>query len=296
MYQARLRGDLREKASPHLFILNVLILTSFLIIFFLLIASAHAQQVNLAWDANTETDLQAYKVYQGTASRTYASNANVGTSTTCTISGLTAGTTYYFAVTALDCEGNESGYSSEVSHTVPAPTPTPEPEPTPNPEPTPEPTPEPSQELVFATVPSGTAALGSKSSYKIKAQSFKAIGTRIDSVRLAMIKYRYPNQAINVIIKSCLTGTPLAQAQILPSQITSSNYSQPNWINVVFPTPAQVVKGNSYYLVLEVCSYSSRNYYKILVSQNTYPDGIFYSSIYQSKSDVDSMGSIRFGN
>ena len=292
MYQARLRGDLREKGSPHLFILNVFILTSFLIIFFLLIASAHAQQVNLAWNANTETDLQAYKVYSGTASGTYCSNTNVGTSTTCTISGLAAGTTYYYAVTALDCAGNESAYSSEVSYTVPVPAPTPDPEP----KPTPEPTPEPSQELVFATVPSGTGALGSKSSYKTKAQSFKAIGTRIDSVRVAMIKYRYPNQAINVYIKSTLTGTPLAQAQIKPSQITSTSYSQPNWIDVVFPTPAQVTKGSKYYLVLEVCSYSTRNYYKILVSQNSYPDGIFYSTIYQPKSEVDSMGSVRFSS
>jgi hypothetical protein len=101
MYQARLRGDLREKGSPHFFIYNALILTAFLIVFFMLIASAQAQQVNLAWNANTETDLQAYKVYSGTASRSYSSNANVGNTTNCTISGLTAGTTYYFAVTAL---------------------------------------------------------------------------------------------------------------------------------------------------------------------------------------------------
>ncbi len=295
MYQARLRGDLRKRELPHFFIHDALILAAFLIIFFLLIASAHAQQVNLAWNANTETDLQAYKVYQGTASGTYSGNSNVGNTTNCTISGLELGRTYYFSVTALDSVGNESGHSNEISYMIPAPAPPPEPEPTPIPEPTPAPTPEPSQELVFATVPSGTAALGSKSSYKTKAQSFKAIGTRIDSVRLAMIKYRYPNQTIKVSIKSSLSGTALAQAQIQPSQVTSTNYNQPNWIDVVFPTPAQVVKGTTYYLVLEVGSYSSKNYYKILVSQNTYPDGIFYSSISQPRSDLDSMGSVRFG-
>jgi hypothetical protein len=280
MHQACLRGDLQEKGSPHFFIYNSLILTAF----FLLHASAHAQQVNLAWNANTEMDLQAYRVYSGTASRTYSSNASVGNTTNCTIGDLTAGTTYYFAVTAVDYAGNESGYSSEVSYTVPAPAPPPTPEP------------EPTQELVFATVPSGTAALGSKSSYRTKAQSFKAIGTRIDLVRLAMIKYRYPNQIINVYIKSSLTGPPLAQAQIKPSQVTSSNYSQPNWIDVVLPTPAQVTKGNTYYLVLEVCSYSTRNYYKILVSNNTYPDGMFYSTISQPRADIDSMGIVRFGS
>ncbi len=291
MYQARLRGDLREKGTSHLFIYNALILTAFLIVFFLLIASAQAQQVSLAWDANTETDLQGYKVYGGTASRTYTCSTQVGNTTTCTISGLEAGRTYYFAVTAVDCAGNESGYSNEVSYTVPAPAPPTEPEPTPIPAPAPEPT----QELVFATTPSGTAALGSKSSYRTKAQSFKAVGTRIDSVRVAMIKYRYPNQAITVSIKSSLTGTPLAQAQIQPSEITSSNYSQPNWINVVFPSPAQVTKGKTYYLVFEVCTYHSRNYYKILVGNNVYPDGIFYSSVYQPNENVDSMGSVRFG-
>jgi hypothetical protein len=301
MYQAGLRGDLRKRRSPHLFIHDALILTAFLFIFFLLISTSHAQQVSLAWNANTEPDLQAYRVYSGTASRTYSSNSNVGNITTCTISGLTAGTTYFFAVTALDCAGNESGYSTEVSYTVPvpapppAPAPPPEPAPAPTPTPTPTPEPEPAQELVFATRPYGTAELGSKSSYKTKAQSFKAIGTRIDSVRLALIKYRYPNQTINVYIKSSLTGTPLAKAQIQPSQVTSSNYSKPNWINVAFPTPAQVTKGKTYYLVLEVCSYNSRNYYKMLVSKNTYPDGVFYSTISLPRWDIDSMGSVKFG-
>ena len=127
MYQAGLRGDLRKRRSPHLFIHDALILTAFLFIFFLLISTSHAQQVSLAWNANTEPDLQAYRVYSGTASRTYSSNSNVGNITTCTISGLTAGTTYFFAVTALDCAGNESGYSTEVSYTVPVPAPPPAP-------------------------------------------------------------------------------------------------------------------------------------------------------------------------
>ena len=97
-------------------------------------------------------------------------------------------------------------------------------------------------------------------------------------------------------ISVAATGTPLTQAQIQPSQVTSTNYNQPNWIDAVFTTPAQVVKGSTYYLVLEVSSYSSRNYYKVLVSQNTYADGMFYSSISEPQSQIDLLGSIRFGN
>ncbi|HPL63707.1 MAG TPA: malectin domain-containing carbohydrate-binding protein [Syntrophales bacterium] len=82
--------------------------------------SAHAANVSLAWDANSETGLAGYKVYYGTASRNYSQTMNVGNWTTCTLSGLSEGTTYYFAVTAYDISGMESPYSVEVSYTIPA--------------------------------------------------------------------------------------------------------------------------------------------------------------------------------
>jgi hypothetical protein len=37
-----------------------------------------------------------------------------------TISGLTAGVTYYFSATTYDSLGNQSGFSNETSYTVPA--------------------------------------------------------------------------------------------------------------------------------------------------------------------------------
>jgi hypothetical protein len=85
-------------------------------------ATAHAANVSLAWDPNTESGLAGYKVYYGTASRNYSSTLNVGNWTTCTISGLAEGTTYYFAVTAYDTSGLESPYSAEVTYKVPGAT------------------------------------------------------------------------------------------------------------------------------------------------------------------------------
>ncbi len=69
----------------------------------------------LAWDPNTEPDLAGYKLYYGTSSGSYQQSVNVGNLTQYSLSNLQDGVTYYFAVTAYDTEGNESGYSNEVS-------------------------------------------------------------------------------------------------------------------------------------------------------------------------------------
>ncbi len=97
--------------------------TSLGIGFFILLwlsALAQAAQVTLAWDANTETDLAGYKLYYGTASGSYPNSATLDKVTTHTLSGLTEGVTYYFALTAFDTENFESGYSNEISYTPPA--------------------------------------------------------------------------------------------------------------------------------------------------------------------------------
>ncbi|HRF64106.1 MAG TPA: PKD domain-containing protein [Candidatus Competibacter sp.] len=87
------------------------------ILVFLFSTNVFAGQVNLAWNASTST-VSGYKVYYGTASGNYASNVNVGNATTSTVSNLTDGSTYYFAVKAYDSAGNESGFSNEVSQTM----------------------------------------------------------------------------------------------------------------------------------------------------------------------------------
>lgn len=96
---------------------------SFLILCVGLIVLLHgvpvmAAQVTLAWDSNTESDLAGYKVYYGATSRNYSMFIDVGKVNTYTVTGLTDGNTYYFAVTAYNTSNVESAYSSEVSNRI----------------------------------------------------------------------------------------------------------------------------------------------------------------------------------
>jgi hypothetical protein len=79
--------------------------------------NASAGQANLAWNASTSANVAGYKLYYGTSSGNYTNNIKVGMVTSYTVSGL-APRTYYFAVTAYDASGNESGYSNEVSAAI----------------------------------------------------------------------------------------------------------------------------------------------------------------------------------
>jgi fibronectin type 3 domain-containing protein len=84
---------------------------------FLLLASAfagsvQAQSVTLAWDP--VSGVSGYKLYQGSTSHVYTNSINAGAATQQTLSGLTVGSIYYFAVTAYNSSGVESDYSSEV--------------------------------------------------------------------------------------------------------------------------------------------------------------------------------------
>lgn len=90
-------------------------------------STALAAQISIAWDANTEPDLSGYRVYYGTSSGQYTTSVDVGNNTHCVISGLAPGVTYYFAATAYDTEGNESGFSDEIVYSVPAAVPGPGP-------------------------------------------------------------------------------------------------------------------------------------------------------------------------
>jgi chitinase len=97
-----------------------LVFFSVLLVALLISVWARAEQVTLAWDANLEADLAGYKVHYGTASGSYTSSLDVNKVTTASIGTLTAGQTYYFAVTAYNSSNKESGYSNQVSYSVPA--------------------------------------------------------------------------------------------------------------------------------------------------------------------------------
>ena len=75
-------------------------------------------QVTLNW--NVVTGATGYKIYYGTASGVYSAPITVGNMTTSTVTGLTNGTTYYFAVSATNT-GGESVRSNEKSATPAAP-------------------------------------------------------------------------------------------------------------------------------------------------------------------------------
>ncbi len=73
----------------------------------------------LSWAANNEIDIAGYRVYYGSSSRVYGLPIDVS-GTEYSIPGLNTESYYYFAVTAVDLSGNESGYSvPEVSEIIP---------------------------------------------------------------------------------------------------------------------------------------------------------------------------------
>ncbi len=96
-----------------------------------------AEDVELAWDANTDVDLWGYRVYRTLTPGSHVLAGVSGTSphlidfvacgpndTSC--AGywellLPDSTTFYWVVTAVDNAGNESGKSNEVSHTTALP-------------------------------------------------------------------------------------------------------------------------------------------------------------------------------
>ena len=81
---------------------------------------AQAATVQVTWNPNTEPDLAGYKIYYGTASGVYGDPIDVG-NVTGHVMEITPqhGATYYFALTAYDTSGNESGYSAEATCFIP---------------------------------------------------------------------------------------------------------------------------------------------------------------------------------
>ena len=89
------------------------------------VTPAQAQQVQLTWDAPLQTNgtsvtnLAGYRLYYGSQSHQYQAMIPVGLTTTYTVTNVSAGQTYYFAVKAYSTTGAESAFSNEASVTLP---------------------------------------------------------------------------------------------------------------------------------------------------------------------------------
>jgi hypothetical protein len=76
-------------------------------------------QVSLGWSPSTSS-VQGYNVYRGTAPGQYAKiNPALDPNTTYTDTSVASGLTYYYAATAVNSSGVESGYSAPVEVKVP---------------------------------------------------------------------------------------------------------------------------------------------------------------------------------
>jgi hypothetical protein len=70
---------------------------------------------SLEWAPANDPRVAGYRIYVGTTSGNYAQNFDARGATTGVVSGLTSGQRYYFAVTAYDNAGGQSGFSNEAS-------------------------------------------------------------------------------------------------------------------------------------------------------------------------------------
>jgi PKD repeat protein len=116
------RSNIASSCYSALYVLIVTSLASFLCV-----SNALAGQAILSWQAPTKsadgtplTDLAGYIIHYGQSSGNYISSIDVGNQTVYTLTDLSEGQTYYFAVTAYDLIGNESDFSNEVSKTIPS--------------------------------------------------------------------------------------------------------------------------------------------------------------------------------
>jgi Divergent InlB B-repeat domain/Fibronectin type III domain len=91
-------------------------LIAFLFCSLTLATAGYSAQVSLAWDPNGEPDLSGYTLYYGTSSGNYTDSVWLGLVTSYTVTNLSDGVAYYFALTASNSGGLVSGFSNEVSY------------------------------------------------------------------------------------------------------------------------------------------------------------------------------------
>ncbi len=74
--------------------------------------------LTVAWDANSEPDIEGYIVYLGTSTGQYMISQDVGTETSHQFTGLSATEVYYCAVQAYNTSGLASELSAEIVFTL----------------------------------------------------------------------------------------------------------------------------------------------------------------------------------
>ena len=80
--------------------------------------AAGQSSVQLAWDANLETDIAGYRIHIGTSIGVFTVVQDVGNTTSQVVSNLAPSTTYHFAVQAYNTLGQSSDLSGEVVFTT----------------------------------------------------------------------------------------------------------------------------------------------------------------------------------
>jgi len=76
-------------------------------------------RVRFTWRSNSEPNLAGYRLYVGTVPGNYVGFVNAGRASSFELTGLVRGMTYYFALTAYDTAGLESGFSPELTRQIP---------------------------------------------------------------------------------------------------------------------------------------------------------------------------------
>ncbi len=113
MSTRRIRLDLTRSLASLVMLANL---------FFFCSSYAQAGQVTLAWDGSASSGVAGYEINYGQTSGSYATQVDVGNQTSYTVTGLNDGATYYFAAKGYNSgKTTWSGFSNQVSATIPAP-------------------------------------------------------------------------------------------------------------------------------------------------------------------------------
>ncbi len=206
---------------------RVSVLAGFSIVLFAHAALSASPSVSLAWNADTGPTVVGYNLDYGTSSGSLTQTQNVGNVTTATVSGLTAGTTYYFAVTAYNAAGVNSVDSNEVSFTPSATLAT-------------------TWSLFSATSSPGTVTVDDPNSVELGVKFQTSTAGAVTAIRF----YKGPqNTGTHVANLWTATGTLLATA-------TFTNETASGWQQVNLASPVTLAPGTTY-----VVSYHTDGFY-----------------------------------